>query len=181
MEQQALTPQKLTAEGKTAYERGDFSAAASAFVAAAEGYQTAGDALNAAEMANNACVAYLQIGDAAQALKMVENTPAVFASAGDLRRQGMALGNLGSALEGVSRVDEAEQAFQQSADLLDQAGEKSMRANVLQSLSALQLRTGRQLQALASMQAGLDGVEKPTPQQSLLKRLLRIPFRLLNK
>jgi hypothetical protein len=48
----------------------------------------------------------------------------------------------------------------------------------MQSLSALQLRTGHQLEELATMQAGLDGLEKPNPQQRALKKLLQMPFKL---
>jgi hypothetical protein len=49
----------------------------------------------------------------------------------------------------------------------------------MQSLAALQLRTGRQLQAAASMQAGLEDAEILSPQQKLLKKLLDWPMRLL--
>jgi tetratricopeptide (TPR) repeat protein len=177
----AKPPQKLAEEGKSAYKNGDFSNAASLFEAARQGYQAASDPLMAAEMANNASVAYLQGEDAQAALNAVEGTPAIFAEASDLRRQGMALGNYAAALEGLERNDEAADFYQQSADVLELAGESELRANVLQSLSSLQFRTGRQLQALASMQAGLDGIEKPNPRQRLLKRLLKIPFNMINK
>lgn len=176
-----VSPNKLAEEGKAAYQRGDYLASARAFESAGEGFTTAGDALNAAEMANNSSVAYLQAGEAESALRTVEGTAAVFAAAGDLRRQGMALGNLGAALEALNRLDEAQEAYQQSADVLQQAGEMDLRVHVMQSLSGLQLRTGRQLQALATMQAGLEGVERPSAKQRLMKQFLKVPFKLLNK
>jgi tetratricopeptide (TPR) repeat protein len=176
-----LSPKQLENEGKAAYQRGDFSAAARAFQAAAQGFASTGDVLTSAEMSNNVSVALLQAGDAPAALEAVEPTPAIFAEAGDVRRQAMALGNRAAALEASKRFDEAAEAYEQSAELFKQIGEDGLRANVLQSLSALQLRTGRQLQALASMQAGLEQIERPTPQQSLLKRLLRVPFHMLGK
>jgi tetratricopeptide (TPR) repeat protein len=175
------SPQKLAEEGKSAYQRGDYLDAAQAFEAARQGYAASEDALNAAEMANNCSVAFLQADNAEEALKAVEGTAEIFAQAGDLRRQGMAVGNRASALEALNRSEEAMEAYQQSADLLEQAGESSLRANALQSLSSLQFRTGRQLQALASMQTGLEGVKNPSPKQRFLKRLLRIPFDMLNK
>ena len=132
-------------------------------------------------MANNISVAHLQAGDAKLALEAVEGTPAIFAQEGDFRRQGMALGNMGSALESLDRLDEAADIYQQSADVLEQAGADELRAHVMQSLSSLQLRTGRRLQALATMQSGLEGVEKPSPRQRLLKRLLQIPLDLIHK
>ena len=173
-------PEQLVAEGKDAYSRGDFLAAARSFTAASESYLAAGEALKAAEIANNASVAYLKAGDTQASLQAVEGTPQIFAEAKDLRRQGMALGNQAAALEANNRLDEAADLYQLSADVLKQAGEDQLRANVLQSLSALQLRTGRQLEALASMSAGLEDIKHPNPKQSLLKRLLRIPFRMID-
>ena len=176
-----LTPEQLAREGTEAYKKGDFLAAAQAFQAAAESYAAGGDHLNAAEMKNNCSVAYLQAGEAEAALRAVEGTVEVFAAAGDLRRQGLAAGNLGAALEELDRFEEAAQAYQQSAEALEKAGEDALRAHVMQSLSSVQLRTGKHLQAVANMQSGLEGVKRPTPQQRMLKRLLQIPFNMLNK
>ena len=178
---EAITSQNMAKEGHAAYKRGDFSAAARAFEAAAQSYLVAGDTLNAAELANNASVAYLQAGENEAALQAAEGTADIFAAAGDTRRQGMALGNLGSALDALDRRDEAAEAYQQSADLLKQCGEDQLRATVMQSLSTLQMRQGKQLQALSTMQSGLEDVRKPSPKQRFLKRLLDVPSRLLNK
>lgn len=179
--QQIYSPQQLAEKGKNAYQAGNYQEAANIFEQAQQAFQAAGEALNAAEMANNACVALIQTGNHAAALKTVEGTAAIFSEAGDLRRQGMALGNYASALDGLDRYEEAAEYYQQAADVLEQAGEDQLRANVLQSLSALQFRSGRQLQALASMQAGLEGVKKLNPRQRFLKRLLKIPFDMINR
>jgi len=173
---EATSPQSLAKEGKSAYKRGDYQAAAHAFEAARLGYQTIGDELNAAEMANNCSVAYLQAGDGEAALAALEGSETIFTQAGDLRRQGMALGNRGAALEALERNEEALVVYQQAADILQQAGEDQLRAQVMQSLSMLQLQMGRQLQALASMQNGINGVERPSASQKMLKKLLNIPM-----
>lgn len=178
---EALSPKQLLNEGQAGYKRGDYQTAAHAYEAAADGYKTAGDELAAAEALNNASVAYLQAGDAEAAHRTVEPTAAIFAAAGDLRRQGMALGNLGTALESLGRFEEAIDAYQMSADLLKQAGNRDMRAHVMQSLSALQLRTGRQMDALVTMQFGLEEMDKPTLAQRALKKLLQMPTNLLNR
>jgi tetratricopeptide (TPR) repeat protein len=174
-----LDAQQLAKEGRLAYQRGDYENAARAFQAASQGYRTAQDSLNAAELANNASVAYLKAGDSQAALQAVEGTAEIFAAEGDIRRQAMALGNLGAALEAIHRFQEAEDAYQQSADLLKQAGEDKLRLNVMQSLSNLQLRTGKHLQALSSMQAGLEDVNRPSPKQRILKKLLEFPFKMM--
>jgi len=175
----ALNQAQITKEGKEAYQRGDYGAAAKLFKAAAEGYASVGDKLTEAELLNNCGVAYLRAGDGKAALQVIEATPAVFAAAGDIRRQGLALGNLGDALETVGRKQEAADIYTQSAELLEQAGEDEMRAHVLQSLSKLQLKSGRQIEALATMEAGLEGFRKPSLKQRFLRKLLRFPFKLM--
>jgi tetratricopeptide (TPR) repeat protein len=174
-----LNQTQLSKDAKEAYRRGDYRAAAKLFQAAAQGYDSVGDNLNAAEMLNNCGVAYLRLGDGKAALQAVEATPATFAAAGDTRRQGLALGNLGDALESVGRKQEAADMYTQSAELLEQVGEDEMRAHVLQSLSQLQLKSGRQIEALATMEAGLEGFKKPSLKQRILKKLLRFPFKLM--
>lgn len=178
---EALNPKQLSKEGQSAYKRGDHLAAARAFEAASQAYMAVQDSLNAAEMANNSSVAFLQAGDAQAALQIVEGTPEVFRLAGDIRRQAMAIGNQAAALEALNHLEEAIEAYQQSADLLKQAGEDQLRLNVMQSLSALQLRTGRQLEALASMKVGLDSAEKLSGKQRLIRKLLNIPFQMMDK
>ena len=176
-----VTPDRLSKDGKKAYQHGDYIEAAKTFEAARQAYLESNDELNAAEMANNASVAHLQADDAEAAYKAAEGTPEIFARAGDLRRQGMALGNLAAALEAMEKAGEALDLYQQSADVLAQAGEDQMRASVMQSLSMLQFREGRQLQALATMQSGVEGVKHPTPKQSFLKQLLRIPMQMATR
>jgi tetratricopeptide (TPR) repeat protein len=176
---EVTSPQALEKEGKKAYQRGDYLAAAKAFEAAAQGFEAASDVLNTAEMTNNASVAYLQAGEPETALKIVENTPAVFGLAGDLRREGMAYGNLGAALEALNRYDEALVAYQHSADLLEKASEDQLRANVMQSRSSLLFKLGRQMEAVVTMQQGLEGVRKPGIKQKLLQRLLSMPMNVL--
>lgn len=176
-----IKPEQLAKEGKKAYQRGDFASAARSFQAASQGFASVQDNLNAAEMANNASVAYLQAEEPNAALDVLKGTPETFQQAGDIRRQGLALGNYGATLEALGRIDEAMEAYSESAELLAEAGEDQFRANVMQSLSTLQMRSGRQLEALATMQSGLDGVSKPSPKQRFLKKLLGVPFRMMER
>jgi tetratricopeptide (TPR) repeat protein len=178
---EVLNPQQITKEAQSAYKAGDYVAAAQSFEAARQGYLSANDLVMAAEMANNVSVALLQAGDAQSALHAVEGTDIVFNEAGERKRQAMALGNRAAALEALKRSEEAEQAYWQSAQILKELGEEDLRLSVMQSISALQLRTGKQFQAVATMHSGMENLEKPTPKQRFLKRLLNIPMNLLNK
>lgn len=168
-----LTPQQLAEEGSKAFQKGQFENAAHSFAAAAEGYSAAGKLLDSAEMKNNQSVALLKAGDAQGAYDAVAGTDSIFQAAGDTRRQGFATGNEASALEALNRLEEAAQKYQRSADLLEKAGEGQMRATVLQSLSLLQLRQGKTIDAAFSMQSGAAGVKKPTLKQRLTKALIR--------
>jgi tetratricopeptide (TPR) repeat protein len=177
---ETLTPQQLAEEGQADYQKGEYLSAARLFKAAADGFSSIGDELSAAEMANNCSVASLKGGDAKTALDIVTGTDLVFASKGDIKRQAMAVGNFAAALEGLRRFDEAILAYEQSADLLNQAGEYELRAYVCQSISSLQMNRGRYLEAYASMQAGMLGIKEPNISQRILKTLMDIPFKFLN-
>lgn len=170
--------QQLAEEARAAFQAGRYEAAASLFERAHALSAQAGDALAAAEMANNLSVARLQAGDAAGALAAVQDTDQAFAQAGDTVKQAMALGNQAAAQEALGQLETALTLYQQSADLLkpypDQA---ETRAIVLKSISSLQVRTGRQLEALASMNAALDQQKKLSLREKLLHKLLRIPFK----
>lgn len=173
------SPQQLDQEGKDLYQKGEYLEAALTFAAAGKAYQAIGELIMTAEMANNCSVAYLQAGDGQAALDAVVGTDQVFAAQGDLRRQGMALGNRASALDALGDKENAADFYQQSADILQQCGEQELRAKVLQSLSALELKHGKQIDALFTMKAGLDGIEKPSFKQRILKKLLKLPMKYL--
>lgn len=177
---ETLSPQQLEAEGKAAFQREEYEEAALSFEAAQTAFLAQDDGINAAEMANNRSVALLQAGQANAALEAVGDTPIYFAGLDDKRRQAIALGNKAAALAAMGDTQTAETVYWESARLLKEIGETDMRASVMQAISRLQLKTGRAMEAMASMQSGLDEVKKPSITQRLLKRLLRVPFRMLN-
>jgi tetratricopeptide (TPR) repeat protein len=174
-----INPVDFDKQGKQAYKKKAYREAADFFQQASIAYASQDEALMAAEMANNWSVASLQAGDAQTALIAAEGTAEVFAEAGDLRRQGMALGNQAAALEAQGRLDEALLYYEQAAEILKEAGDHDTRLHVMQALSALQLRTGKQLQALATMQAGLENASSTSPKQKLLQKLLSYPNKFL--
>ena len=134
-----------------------------------------------AEMANNCCVAFLQAGEPQAALDAVSGADVVFRITGDPKRQAMSLGNKGAALEALGHLEEAEQIYWEAAEIFSELGESELRLPLMQSISAIQLRTGRQLQAVASMYAGVENIKKPTIKQRFLRHLLRIPLDILYK
>ncbi len=164
-----------------AYQKGDFQSAAEYFEKAQLSYAQSGDAINAAEMANNLSVARLRMNDGEGALSAAQGTEKVFEDIQDVKRQAIALGNQAAALELLGKPEQALDLYESCSDLLKGTDEKELRAFVLSSISALQLKTGKQFQAMASMDAALDHKKQLSLKEKFLKKLLKVPFRMLNK
>ena len=177
----AITPTSMTEAAKQAYQAGNYEKAASNYAAAATAYQAQGNEVMAAEMSNNQSVALLQAGQAQAAFAAVEGTDKVFEKAGETLKMALAIGNQAAALEGMKKLKEAETRYKICAELLKDLGEDEQRARVMQSISSLQLRSGRQLEAIASMQAGMEGMKRPNLRQRILKKLLGLPGKFLNR
>ncbi|MCC6148121.1 MAG: tetratricopeptide repeat protein [Anaerolineaceae bacterium] len=165
--------------GQTSFRNGNFAAAAQSFQEAARLYSESGDALMAAEVANNCSVAFLKNGDPQQALDLAQGTDEIFAGAGDTYRQGLSFGNQAAAWETLGRYEEALICYQRSSELLKNHPDHDTRAAVLQNLSALQMRMGKQMEAMATMDTALDNKSRLSLKERFLKKLLRIPFRML--
>lgn len=176
-----LTPAEIAETGKSHYRQEDYAQAAELFEMASKGYAAAGEPINAAEMANNRSVSLLQHGEPGAALDAVGDTDRTFAEFGDTKRQAMALGNRAAALAGLDRREEAEKTYWESARLLGEIGERDLRASVLQAISKLQLKEGRYVEALASMDSGLESVEKLSLPKRLVRKLIRIPMKMLGR
>ncbi len=173
--------EQIIERARTAYQDEDYTQAADLYRSAQKEYTAALDPLAAAEMANNRSVALLKAGDARGALQAVEGTDAVFSQANDVKRQAMALANKAAALDALKKYPEALALYEQSSDLLKQIGENELRAYVLKSISSVQLRQGKQLEAIASMQASLDNKPDPGVKDRFVKRLINQVFKLLSR
>ncbi|MEN8172235.1 MAG: hypothetical protein ABFS03_05085 [Chloroflexota bacterium] len=180
-ENKILSPQELETEGADLYQSKKYPDAAKAFIAAAEGYLSSGDHLKAAEMANNQSVAWLQAKKPQLAWDAVADTIEIFEKAGDKNRMAMALGNRGMASEALKQYPAAVDDYQASADIFEELGENDLRLNVMQSLSALQLRMGDSLGAVAAMQNGVKNVKGLNWRQRMLRQLLKLPSRFMPK
>ena len=178
MENAPLSPQKDTQNGLAHFQAGDFATAKEDFLRAVEGYNAMGDKLAVAEINNNLSTVYLKLGDAASAWKVVTGTDAIFESAGDTRRQALALGNQAAVLEALGKLDQAVEKYETCADLLKTVNDHENRAIVLQALSQLQLRMGRQLEAITSMQIALGNKPKLSLRERVLNKLLGITSRI---
>lgn len=168
---------KLSDDGKQDFQAGQYEPAAQKFQAAADGYASLNDKLNAAEMMNNLSVALLKLGRGQAALDAALGTEQVFARANDPRREAMAVGNQAAALEDLKRWDEALAAYDRSAQLFAQAGDGDLRAMVLKSAAAIKLRRGKVSDSAFKMIGSLEAKDKPSIFERFLRFLLRFAQR----
>ncbi|NTV37491.1 MAG: hypothetical protein HGA53_11115, partial [Anaerolineaceae bacterium] len=87
--------------------------------------------------------------------------------------------NQAFALEELKRNDEALQAYQRSSDLLKEAGEKELRSTVLGRISGLQIKMGRQVEAITSMDAALNQKGHLSIKEKFLKDLIEKANKLI--
>lgn len=168
--------QRWAREGNAHFAAGRYRQAAQSFAQAEAWFAQHQQPAQAAEMRANRAVALLQQGRAQEAHDLLHDLPAFFEAQGDIRRAGLAWGNLAAALEALGRRDAAEAAYRASWRLLEQAGDSEGAAYAAQALSRLQLRARRPLDALVTFDQGL--ASSSSPLHRWVRRLLRLPFRL---
>lgn len=154
------SPFDLKAQGLTHFHAERLDEAASAFAEAAHAYAAQGARAEAAEMMNNVAVVMLAQKKWDLALAAVQGTPEIFRDLDEPLREAQALANLANAHDNAGHLNEATTAYQKAIELFTALGEKENRAACWKALSALQLRQNKQLQSLASMQAGLTLTEE---------------------
>ncbi len=173
-------PDTLKDQGLNLFRQDKLTEAAEKFREAARLYEAAGQPVDAAEMLNNVAVVRLAEKDWEAALEAVHGTPALFAQHGERLRQAQALSNQAAAHDGAGRLDEAAALYEQAIDLYKELGDNENRAACWKALSSLQIRQDNKLQALASMQAGLNLSTDLSPKEKTLKGLLDQAFKLMN-
>lgn len=174
------TAAELKEQGLAAFRDERLDDAAARFAEAAEAFTLEGRPLDAAEARNNLAVVRLARKDWAGALEAVEGTPEVFRQAGDKLRQAQALSNQANALEGAGELERAAEDYVAAIDLFTELGEKETRAACWKALSGLQIKQNKQLEALASMEAGLNLTPTLTAREKTLKGLIDRAFKLMN-
>ncbi len=179
MERFTPDPAQSTAQGRDYFQKKQFDLAAECFLAARTAYQNAGDAAASAEAANNLAVCYLQTNHPDLALELIKDTPAVFNACGNALLEGQAYGNLGMVFEALNKPQDALEAYHQSEEILAKAGDRDSRSYVLGRISALQIRAGKQIQALQSMEAALENRTNLTVSEKFLKNLITKASQLL--
>lgn len=168
-----MDAQTLAEQAQQEYQKGAYAFAADLFLQAAQAYEAAGDALNAAEAKNNQSVALLQAGKAEEALHATDGTEEVFLRAGDLKRQGVAIANRAAAFEGMKKINEALAEYNRAGDIFEAIGEGDMHSIVRKATAQIYLKRGYVGETHLDVMDSLRLVEKPTFAQRILKFLVR--------
>lgn len=176
-----LDVEQIISEAQDAYRAGEYQAAVQFFKVAEESFETQDDLARAAEMKNNQSVVLLKMGKKQAAFDVVDPTISIFEHSGDKKYLAMAYGNRAAALDALGDTESAISDYQFAADQFKRTGENDLYAHTMQAISAIQLRTGKSLEALATMQAGIGKIEHPNLKHRVLKKILNLPFRLLNR
>jgi tetratricopeptide (TPR) repeat protein len=167
-------------EAQEAYAAGDYLKSAHLFMEAEIRFSLIGEKIRAGEMANNASVSFLQAGESKKSLQVLDGYIDLFENLGEIRHLAFTLGNRAASLEALGRLEDASKDFHTAALLFSQIGEQELFTITKQSLSALQIRAGSPIEALATMKSGLSDPLQSGLKNRLLKKILDIPFRLLN-
>ncbi len=176
-----METETLIKQANQAYQQKKYIEAGQFFQQAAALFQQQEKPVDQAEMLNSASVAYLQAGNAQTAYDLVEGTDQTFKALNLIDKQGIALANQAAALDELGKTQEALQIFQEASDLLKQAGLKDHRAHVLKRISALQIKSGRQFEALGSMHSALENAEKLSGREKTLKRLTNWVMKMIQR
>lgn len=168
-------------KARKAYSAKDYALAGKLFLDAGMKYEAAGCPLDAAEMRNNGSVAFLKAGSVGEALTAVIGTPKIFERAGDHLRQAMALANQAAAYEEMRHLDEALRDYQRAAELLKDTSSDDMRSMVLKRITAIQIRIGKPIHALAAMDAAIDVGQKRSFSDRLIRQLMGVIRKLLGQ
>lgn len=166
------TATELKEQGLKHYRAERFAEAAGAFAEAAQLLAAAGQAGEAAEMRNNVCVVHMAQEQWAEALQAVQGTPEIFKQLKDPLREAQAVANLAAAHEGLGNIQEAADYYLQAIDLFGPLGEKETCSACYKKLSGLQVKLGKQLEALHSMRSGLNLSSELTAKEKMLKETI---------
>lgn len=175
------TAQETKEEGMRLFHEGLYDEAAAKFEHAREMFAAAGDEIEKAETINNLGVVYRRQDKWDEAIAALEEAKATFAKLGDRNREAQALGNLGGLYADKDERDKAKACLREAADAFAELGDKEHQGETLLALGVQLWKTGDRSGGLATYEAGLQMLPRPTVKQKTMRNLLRMRNRLLGQ
>ncbi len=177
--EETSTAQGLKQEGLRLFQEGLYDESLNTFKQAHEKFIAEGNEIEAAEMVNNLGVVYRMQGKWDEAIAALEEARTAFVRLGDRSREAQALGNLGGLYASKREREKAKECLRQAADIFAELGDEQRRGETLIALGLQEWKTGDRRAGLATYEAGLQTLKKPTVSQKTLRGLLKIRARLL--
>lgn len=164
---------KLQDKGIAAYQKKNYEQAVQLFNQAQQAYEAAGQKDKAIEMQVNIGLVHRALGENQQALDIMSGALTVFQELGDSLRAAQVLGNMGGVYAALGDHEQAYNCYLQAADTFEELGEKKMHADTMIALSTLQVKERKFIAGADTYEKALDGLEKLTPQQRVLRWAMR--------
>ena len=175
----AMKPEELQQDGLRLFQEGLYDEAARRFSEAMEHFAEQEREAEAGEMLNNIGIIRRKQGRWEDAVEALEEAQRLFARIRDTSREAQALGNLAGVYASLKRREDAERAWGVAASIFQDLGERQKQGETLLALGMSMFRSGRRQEGLATYQAGLGLVERPTFLQRLYRFLLLLQTRIL--
>ena len=175
------TGQELKEEGMRLFHEGLYDEAIATFEQAREVFAAEENEIEVAEMVNNLGVVYRLQDKWDEAIAALEDARATFAKLGDRNREAQTLGNLGGLYADKNERDKAKESLRQAADIFAELGDEERQGETLLALGVQLWKTGDRSRGLATYEAGLQILPKPTVKQKTVRNLLRMRTRLLGQ
>ena len=159
--------QALKDDGLRLFREGLYDEAAAKFREAQEFFQAEEVGVEAAEMLNNLGVVHRMQGNWDDAIAAFVEAKGNFALLGDRSREAQTLGNLGGLYSSKGDREKSKECLQAAADLFGELGDTQRQGETLLALGVQSWKTGI--------------MDHPTASQKVLRSLLGVRNRLLNK
>lgn len=172
------TPQQHQEEGVKLFRQKAYEEAMKQFHQAQTGFEAAGQADMAAEMAVNIGLVHRSLGENQQALDAMEVALHTFEMQNDRLRTAMVLGNMGGTFAAMGDREQAHACYRRAADAFQELGEKKLHGETLIAMAGLQVKEGKLGAGAATYEVGLSELDGLNASQKVLKGLIGIRKRL---
>jgi len=177
---EVMSAQDLKEEGLQLFQEGLYLEAAERFEEARGMFDAEGDMVEAAEMLNNLGITYRMRHEWDKAISALEQAQSAFAELDDRSREAQVLGNLGGLYASQGQREKAKASLREAADIFADLGDAQRHGETLLALGVQQWKAGNRKDGLATYQAGLETLERPSAGQKALRGLLNLRTRLLS-
>jgi len=169
---------KLHEEGVKLFRAGNYPAALQKLQ---EALQSATDERRQAEIFNDIGVTCKELEDFPAAFTALNEAMVRFDRLSDKKGQAQTLGNRASVYQAQGEVEQAVEAYKQSAELFEALGESEMAMYVWQAVSRLRMKQGQYIAAIGAYEEGVENMPKKSLKRKVLQQILKMPGSLLGR